>query len=52
MNKIKIGKRKWKNKDGKKQKAHTFTYKENNKKETEELKSYFQEKISNLKLKT
>ena len=32
MNKIKIGKRKWKNKDGKKQKAHTFTYKENNKK--------------------
>ena len=32
MNKIKIGKRKWKNKDGKKQKAHTFTYKENGKK--------------------
>ena len=31
MNKIKLGKRKWETKDGKKQKAHIFTYKENNK---------------------
>jgi len=31
MNKIKIGKRKWKNRDGTKGKAHLFTYKENNK---------------------
>ena len=32
MNKIKLGKRTWVNSKGKKQKAHTFTYKENNKK--------------------
>ena len=32
MNKIKLGKRTWVNSKGKKQKAHTFTYKENGKK--------------------
>ena len=32
MNKIKLGKRTWVNTKGKKQKAHTFTYKENGKK--------------------
>ena len=32
MNKIKLGKRTWVNAKGKKQKAFTFTYKENNKK--------------------
>jgi len=32
MNKIKLGKRTWINAKGKKQKAHTFTYKENGKK--------------------
>ena len=31
MNKIKLGKRTWVNSKGKKQKAHTFTYKENGK---------------------